>query len=142
VRLVPVRGGRRPEIQMAPLIDVIFLLLIFYAVTTQFVSDERLKLQLPEAKTAEAVGAGHQEKTPEVVVAVDGSVWIDGTEVPAGQLESRLRRVVDDAPGRTIILKGDRAADYGVVVHVLDVARSVGAKTIQMSAEKPPDNPQ
>ncbi len=125
---------------MAPLIDVIFLLLIFYAVTTQFVSDERLKLQLPEAKTAEAVGAGHQEKTPEVVVAVDGSVWIDGKEVPEGQLESRLRRVVDNAPGRTIILKGDRAADYGVVVHVLDVARSVGAKTIQMSAEKPQDN--
>jgi len=139
VRLIPVRGGRRPEIQMAPLIDVIFLLLIFYAVTTQFVSDERLKLQLPEAKTAEAVGAGHQEKTPEVVVAVDGTVWIDGKQVSNEQLEARLRRVVDSAPGRTIILKGDRAADYGVVVHVLDVARSVGAKTIQMSAEKPPE---
>ena len=141
MRLTPVRGGRRPEIQMAPLIDVIFLLLIFYAVTTQFVTDERLKLQLPEAKTAEAVGAGHQEKTPEVVVAVDGTVWIDGTQVAVDQLETRLRRVVDGAPGRTIILKGDRAADYGVVVHVLDVARSVGAKTIQMSAEKPPDSP-
>ena len=140
MRLVPIRGGRRPEIQMAPLIDVIFLLLIFYAVTTQFVTDERLKLQLPEAKTAEAVGAGHQERTPEVVVAVDGTVWIDGKQVAMDQLEARLRRVVDNAPGRTIILKGDRAADYGVVVHVLDVARSVGAKTIQMSAEKPPDN--
>jgi len=41
---------------MAPLIDVIFLLLIFYAVTTQFVTDERLKLKLPEAKTAEKSG--------------------------------------------------------------------------------------
>jgi biopolymer transport protein ExbD len=139
MRLAPIRGGRRPEIQMAPLIDCIFLLLIFYAVTTQFVSDQRLKLQLPEAKTAESVGAGKQEKIPEVVVAVDGSVWIDGTQVPAAQLEARIRQVIDRAPGRSIILKGDRAADYGIVVHILDLARSAGAKLIQMSAEKPPE---
>ena len=48
MKLVPLRGGRKPEVQMSPLIDVIFLLLIFYAVTTQFVSDERLKLKLPD----------------------------------------------------------------------------------------------
>ena len=42
MRLAPFRGRRKPEVQMSPLIDVIFLLLIFYAVTTQFVTDERL----------------------------------------------------------------------------------------------------
>ena len=62
---------------MSPLIDVIFLLLIFYAVTTQFVSDERLKLKLPEAETAESVGLRQEEKPPEVKVATDGSIWID-----------------------------------------------------------------
>jgi biopolymer transport protein ExbD len=73
MRLAPLRGQRRPEVQMSPLIDVIFLLLIFYAVTTQFVSDERLKLKLPEAETAESVGINREEKPPEVKVAVDGS---------------------------------------------------------------------
>ena len=55
MRLVPLRGGRKVEVQMSPLIDVVFLLLLFYAVTTQFVNDERLKLKLPEAETAESV---------------------------------------------------------------------------------------
>jgi biopolymer transport protein ExbD len=124
---------------MSPLIDVIFLLLIFYAVTTQFVSDERLKLKLPEAETAESVGIRQEEKPPEVKVAADGTIWIDDQIVPEMELESRIRQLVDRAPDDGIILKGDKGADYGVVVHVLDVARKVGAKGIQMSADKPPE---
>jgi biopolymer transport protein ExbD len=139
MRLAPIRGLRKPEVQMAPLIDIIFLLLLFYAVTTQFVSDERLKLKLPEAKTAENAGVSREEKPPEVKVAVDGSIWIDDTIVPEAELENRIRQLVQRAPDEGIILKGDQGADYGVVVHVLDVARSVGAKGIQMSAERPPE---
>ena len=67
MRLINLGGRRRPDVQMSPLIDVVFLLLIFYAVTTQFVSDERLKLKLPEAKTAESEGVGREESPPEVV---------------------------------------------------------------------------
>ena len=66
MRLVNLTGRRRPDVQMSPLIDVVFLLLIFYAVTTQFVTDERLKLKLPEAKTAESEGVGRDEMPPEV----------------------------------------------------------------------------
>jgi len=137
MRLGSLAGGRKPEIQMSPLIDVVFLLLIFYAVTTQFVTDERLKLKLPEAKTAESAGRGQEEKPSVVSVAVDGTVWIDDQLIPDDQLEDRLRQIVEQAPDHAIILKGDRESDYGVVVHVLDTARSVGAKMIQMSAERP-----
>ena len=137
MRLVPRLGGRKPEVQMAPLIDIIFLLLLFYAVTTQFVSDERLKLKLPEAETAENAGTNQQEKPPEVKVAVDGTIWINDKIVAEAELESRIRQLVERAPDEGIILKGDQGADYGVVVHVLDVARKVGAKGIQMSADRP-----
>jgi biopolymer transport protein ExbD len=137
MRLAPLRGGRKPEVQMAPLIDIIFLLLLFYAVTTQFVSDERLKLKLPEAETAESAGTNQQEKPPEVKVAIDGTIWINDNIVEEAELESRIRQLVERAPDEGIILKGDQGADYGVVVHVLDVARKVGAKGIQMSADRP-----
>jgi biopolymer transport protein ExbD len=137
MRLVTIRRSNKPEVQMAPLIDVIFLLLIFYAVTTQFVTDERLKLKLPEAKTAESAGVSREERPPEVKIAADGTVWIDDRIVPESELEKRMRELVERAPDNAVILKGDRAADYGVVVHVLDVARSVGANMIQMSADKP-----
>ena len=137
MKLGTVRSRARPDISMAPLIDVIFLLLIFYAVTTQFVTDERLKLKLPEAKTAEDAGTGREETPPVVIVAADGTVWIDDVIVPESELEGRIQQIVDSAPEGTIILKGDKEADYGVVVHVLDISRSAGAKMIQMSAERP-----
>jgi len=136
MRLAPLRR-HKPEVQMSPLIDVVFLLLIFYSVTTQFVTDERLKLKLPEAKTAEEAGVSREERPPEVKIAADGSVWIDDLLIPESELESRLRQLVERAPENAVILKGDRNADYGVVVHVLDVARSVGANMIQMSTERP-----
>jgi biopolymer transport protein ExbD len=136
MRLAPLRQ-HKPEIQMSPLIDIVFLLLLFYAVTTTFVSDERLKLKLPEAKTAEDAGVSRDERPPEVKVAEDGTIWIDDRLVPESELENRIRQLVERAPDDGIILKGDKGADYGVVVHVLDVARSVGAKGIQMSADRP-----
>jgi biopolymer transport protein ExbD len=129
---------RKPEVQMSPLIDVIFLLLIFYAVTTQFVTDQRLKLDLPEAKTAEESGTGREDRPPVVKVARDGTVWIDDALVADEELEARLQELVQRRPEQTVILQGDEGADYGVVVKVLDTARAVGAKSIQMSADKPP----
>jgi biopolymer transport protein ExbD len=138
VKLINIKP-RKPEVQISPLIDVIFLLLIFYAVTTQFVTDERLKLDLPEAKTAEEVGRTREERPPMVKVAKDGSVWIDDQEVPEDELEARIEDLISSRPEQTLILQGDEGADYGVVVKILDTARSVGAKSIQMSTERPPE---
>ncbi len=137
MRLVPTGGRRKAKVQMAPLIDCVFLLLMFYAVTSQFVTDQRLKLKLPEAKTAESVGRGQEKKPAMVKVAQDGSIWIDEQRVTEGDLESKMKQLVGRTPDKTVILMGDRGADYGVVVRVLDAARAVGATTIQMSAEKP-----
>lgn len=137
MRLINFTGRSKPEVQMAPLIDVVFLLLIFYAVTTQFVTDDRLKLKLPEAKTAESEGVGREEMPPEVKVAADGTIWINDVIVPDDELEAQMKALVERAPEKAVILKGDRDADYGVVVRVLDAARAAGANMIQMSADRP-----
>ena len=137
MRLVKLGGRTKPEVQMSPLIDVVFLLLIFYAVTTQFVSDDRLKLKLPEAKTAESEGVGQEETPPEVKIAADGTIWINDEIVPQDELEARMKTLVERAPDGAVILKGDRDADYGIVVMVLDSARAAGANMIQMSADRP-----
>lgn len=128
----------RPEVMIAPLIDVVFLLLIFYAVTTQFVTDERLKLTLPEAKTAEETGQGMKKAPPTITIASDGSVWVDNEEIPDVRLEATVQRLVERAGDQSLIIRGDQVADYGVVVRVLDLARAAGAESIQMSAERPP----
>jgi len=129
---------RRPAIDISPLIDVVFQLLLFYAVTTQFVAEDRLRLQLPEAKTAEQ-GANEKEQPAEVLVTQDGQTLIGGKVIVDRDLERELRRIVSLSNDRTITIRGDKGADYGAVVRVLDLAREVGAKGINMSAVKPPD---
>jgi len=116
---------------------VVFLLLLFYAVTTQFVSNQRLKLKLPEAKTSQAIGRNQAQKLAVVTVAKDGSIWVDGRHVSDADLTHTLQAALARQPKKAIVLKGDRGANYGVVVHVLDVARSIGATSIQMSTVKP-----
>jgi biopolymer transport protein ExbD len=128
---------KRPSIDISPLIDVVFQLLLFYAVTTQFVSDERLKLELPEAKTAEQHVA-ERPKIAEVLITEDGKVLVGDRIVAEDDLEFEIRRLVNSTADQALTIRGDRGADYGTVIHVLDIAREVGAKAINMSAIKPP----
>ena len=127
---------RRPNIDISPLIDVVFQLLLFYAVTTQFVAEERLKLLLPEAKTAEQA-VGEKPKDTEVLVTSAGEILVGGKRVNEAALEGEIRALVKSSPDRTLTIRGDKGADYGQVVRVLDVARQVGAKSINLSAVKP-----
>ena len=131
---------RTPRIDMSPLIDVVFQLLLFYAVTTQFVADERLKLQLPEARTAQEE-AGQQQRSSEIVVNAAGQVFIDGRVVPDTDLETAIRKAVKSSPEKALTIRGDQGADYGKVVRVLDLAREAGAKGINLAAVKPPGTP-
>lgn len=131
------QARRRPGIDISPLIDVVFQLLLFYAVTTQFVSEDRLKLQLPEAKTAEQE-AGQQPKVVEILVSATGEIRINGQLINPAALEGQIRQLIASAPGRALTIRGDRGADYGAVVKVLDAARAAGAKAINMAVVKPP----
>lgn len=127
---------RRPNIDISPLIDVVFQLLLFYAVTTQFVAEERLKLLLPEAKTAEQA-VGEKPKEAEVLVTSTGEILVGGKRINEAALEGEIRALVKSSPERMLTIRGDKGADYGKVVRVLDVARQAGAKSINLSAVKP-----
>jgi biopolymer transport protein ExbD len=129
---------RTPRIDMSPLIDVVFQLLLFYAVTTQFIADQRLKLQLPKASTAERE-ATQREKLAEVVVTAKGEILIGGHAVNDQDLPREIRTLLARSPERALTIRGDRGADYGKVVHVLDAARAAGAKAINLAAVKPPE---
>ncbi|NWG00590.1 MAG: biopolymer transporter ExbD [Thermoanaerobaculaceae bacterium] len=131
--------GRRPGIDISPLIDVVFQLLLFYAVTTQFVADDRLRLKLPEARTAEQ-GTNERPQGAEVLVTERGETIIAGRVVAERDLERELRRLLGASADQTVTIRGDRGADYGAVVRVLDAARAVGAKGINMAALKPPES--
>ncbi|MCS7182461.1 MAG: biopolymer transporter ExbD [Thermoanaerobaculum sp.] len=128
--------SRTPRIDISPLIDVVFQLLLFYAVTTQFVTPERLKLQLPEAKTAETARTPSAQET-EILVTSSGAIYLGGQEVSEDRLEGELRGLLKGQTDRSVTIRGDKGAPYGIVMRVLDAARLAGAQHINLVASKP-----
>lgn len=107
-------------INITPLIDVVFILLIFFAVTTSFVTPSSIKMDLPKAK-GEAV-----EDKKNIRVAVDsaGALYIDGEPIKDEELEGRLKTLKDLHPEATVIIEADEKAMHGKVVFVIDKAKS------------------
>ena len=114
-----------PTIELTPVIDVVFLLLIFFLVATTFHRTEReLKIALPEAQTGGPISLALREIV--INVRSDGSVVVDGRDVD----DAGLRTIVSDAvarnPDQKVTVRGDRAAAYEYVVRVLDACKASG----------------
>ncbi|BCW92980.1 MAG: ExbD/TolR family protein [Acidobacteriota bacterium] len=128
--------SRAPRIDISPLIDVVFQLLLFYAVTTQFVTPERLKLQLPEARTAEAAKTTKPQEA-EILVTSAGEILVANRVVSEERLEAEIRALLKGQAERSVTIRGDKGAPYGTVMKVLDAARLAGAQHINLVAAKP-----
>lgn len=107
-------------INITPLIDVVFILLIFFAVTTSFVTPTSIKMDLPKAK-GEAV---EDKKNIRVAVDSTGALFIDGESIKDDELESMLKTLKDIHPEATVIIEADEKAMHGKVVFVIDKAKS------------------
>jgi len=125
------RRRREPVINLAPLVDIVFLLVIFFMVTSTFITPETgLPVDLPQAVSGEEKPSG----APEVVVSADGVIHWRGKEVADDQLLSDLRGVLASDPVGTVILRADRKTPHGRVVQVMDVIRRAGAKRVAIAA--------
>lgn len=124
-----------PEINLTPLIDVVFLLLIFFMVTTSFRDEGRLRLQLPEAD-AEAVSVEEIELI-EVMVDRAGRFYVDAQPVTDTQLETlkqALREVLGTQPALPVLIKADARAQHQAVMTVLDAAGQLGLTQVAFAA--------
>ena len=117
---------------LTPLIDIVFLLLIFFLVATTFKKDEvELDLQLPEASTGSATKAPR----PIVInVRRDGSLLVDGKSLPFAALEQKLRAAARRDKGTEVLIRGDTDTRFGVVAHVLDACRAAPLRKIAFGA--------
>ncbi len=111
-------------IGLTSLIDVIFLLLIFFMVTTTLIDpSKRLDIQLPEAKAA----APDTKSIPVTIeLGARGKILLNGKRVNLKTLESRLKALGSGSQKKTAIVRADRRLDYGQVVRVLGICRASG----------------
>ena len=121
---------------LTPLIDIIFLLLVFFMLTSHFVKDEVINIDLPEAESGEAVENTEQL---EVIINDQNSVMIHNQMVAIEQLEQFLSDELSTREEKIIQIRGDEAVDLGIAIAVLDAARKAGALGIDIVTieEKP-----
>ena len=121
------------EINMTPLIDMIFILLIFFLVTASFVRESGVEVNRPEAVTAQK-----QEAVGMVVgVSKDGRIFIDREEVDLRRVRGLVEIFLMENAEGGVIIDADSACTAGRMIAVLDQCRLAGAKNIAVSATKP-----
>lgn len=120
------------RLELTPLIDTVFNLLIFFAVSTTLISSRAgLPVDLPQAKTAET-----QKSKVMVSVDRDGRIFYEESPVTAEELEVRLKQAFAQQPQVLVIVNADRRVVYDRVVQVLDVARSAGIRNLALAVKK------
>ncbi len=126
------RKSTAPQVSVAPLIDMMFILLIFFLVTASFARPRALEVERPRAAAAQVLA----ERPVMVTVHRDGAVFFGGRRVDLLALRRLLRAALSAAPERRVVVDADGRAPVGRLVDVLDECRAAGARHLGIAAEK------
>ncbi len=131
-----VHRKKRPRYQIqAPLtslIDIVFMLLIYFLLTTNFMVDEGIKIKLPQAR------ASAPQTQQEITVYVDrqGQTFIKNRPVPQNMLFKELKQMIGGQRDRLVVVKADRSVILNKAVKVMDLAKAAGAARLCLATEK------
>ena len=120
------------QMPLTSLIDIVFLLLVYFLLTTNFMVEEGIDVKLPRAQ------ASRQQTKVELTVYVDklGKAFFENKEVSLNELFNRLKPIISDSKNPLVVIKADRRVILNKAVAVMDVAKAAGAKRICLATEK------
>jgi len=119
------------EIDLTPMLDVVFILLIFFIVTSVFVTEAGIDVSKPEASTVEDTSGDM------ILIAVgpQGDIWIDGDQIDPRFIRARFELRLADAPNSAVIIQGDESANNEQIMLILKAAREANINDVSISAE-------
>ena len=126
------RSKEKAEIKIAPLIDMVFILLIFFIVTTSFVSETGVSVERPAARSAENL----ESRSILIGIGSLGEIYISGSRVGLFSLKPLLENKVRNQPNLSVVLVADKATAADLIVRVMDEVRMSGVKRIALATEK------
>jgi len=120
------------QVPLTSLIDIVFLLLIYFLLTTNFMVEEGIKIKLPQAQAA----APQTEETITVYVDREGRAFLGDQEYPLGRLFDRIKELIGAKTNKLVVVKADRSVILNHAVKVMDVAKAAGAERLVLATEK------
>jgi len=121
------------ELNIAPLIDMVFILLIFFLVTTSFVKETGIDVNRPTASTAV------DQSKATILIGIDDNnrIYIDHREVDVRAVRANVERALAENPEGAVVVVADRESSTGVAIRVMDGCRMAGAQQVSLAAKLP-----
>ncbi len=119
-------------LNIAPLVDVVFLLLLFFMLTSHLVEEPAIKVKLPESKTATTM----TETIPTVVIDKKGRIFFQNQEIRLKDLKSLIAEELSDKKTKRVRIKADRDVSLSVVINVIDQIKLAGVRDFGIVTEK------
>lgn len=122
----------KTEINLTPMLDVVFIMLIFFIVTAVFIKEPGIEITRPQASTAKI-------PTSSIYVAIsqDNEVWLSGDSVELASLSHLIERLHTENPASGLIIQADADANNKTTIAVMDAARTAGIPSVVLAAERP-----
>lgn len=117
-------------IDLTPMLDVVFIMLIFFIVTTSFVKESGLDVNRPSASTAKK-----KERASILVgIAQNGDIWIQKRRVDIRSVRANIERLHAESPEGTVVIQADKMSETGILVQVMDQIRLAGVESVSVAA--------
>ena len=125
-------GDDESDINLTPMLDVVFIMLIFFIVTATFIKQTGIQVQRPDALTAE------QKPTVAMLIAIspNGEIWIDKKRVDPAAVRAHIERLHSENPKGGLVIQADRQSTNEKLMAVLSAARAAGLSEVAISTEK------
>jgi biopolymer transport protein ExbD len=125
------REEEETEINITPMLDIVFIMLIFFIVTTSFVKEPGISPQRPTAETAAEKTRGN------VLIAISqtGQIWMDKRSIELNQVRALVESALAENPESSAVIIADEQADSGILIDLMDQIRLGGIATISIAAE-------
>ena len=129
------RRGTEEEagVDLTPMLDVVFIMLIFFIVTASFVKDSGVDIQRPSAITAE-------KKAAAILIAItaEDEIWLQKRPIDVRSVRANVERLLAENPQSGVVIQADRNSKNGLLVDVIDQARLAGAVAVSLAADEQP----
>ena len=125
------RKKSESEVNLTPMLDVVFIMLIFFIVTASFVKESGIEISRPGASTAVRKERGNIL----IAITANDQIWMNRRQVDPRALRANIERMHAENPQGSVVVQADKDAKTGLLVRVMDAARSAGVKDVSLAAD-------